>query len=510
MRMRVGLRMKTAGPFLIALCCACTLAASSLDLRMVEAIKNQDQSAARSLLKQHIDVNAREADGATALEWAAYRDDLEMAELLIRAGAKVNAANDLGVTPLLLACKNGSAAMIDLLLKSGADPNAALPSGETPLMAVSRTRSVDGVKSLLAHGAHVNASERVRQQTALMWAVAEGRPEVARVLIEHGADVHARSKTGFTPLMFAAQHGDLDSARLLLAAGADVNEATPHDGSALVVASASGHEDLALCLLEKGADPNATDAFGITPLHYTILRGIALLDNVWYEPFRDAPGLHYTFWPFRPNMDRLAKALLEHGANPNARIAKDPVFPTSYHTAITTPVGATPFLLAATTYDIDLMRALATRGADPKLSAKDNTTPLIMAAGLGERLCGLDLSVGRTVEGDDKDRVEAVKLAIELGSDVNAANDSGLTALHSAAFMGSDGAIKLLVEHAATVDAKDKYGQTALSIAEKDVLPGLLDLIKPQEDHKSTADLLRKFGAQPVAAQNAQLTQTGP
>lgn len=495
---------------LLPLVCVSSLSAASPDLRLVDAIKHQDRSAARSLLKQHVDVNAREADGATALEWAAYRDDVEMAGLLIRAGAKVNVANDLGVTPLALACRNGSGAMIEALLKDGADPNAALASGETVLMAASRTGSVEGVKSLLAHGAHVNAKENVRGQTALMWAVAEGYPEVARVLIEHGADVHGRSKSGFTPLMFAAQRGDLDSAKVLLAAGADVNEATPHDGSALVVASASGHEDLAIFLLEHGADPNAADACAITPLHYSMIRGISILDNVWYEPFRDAPGLHYTFWPFRPNMDRLAKALLEHGANPNARIAKDPVFPTSYKTAITSPVGATPFMLAATTYDVDLMRALAAKGADPKLAAKDKTTPLIMAAGLGERLCGLDLSVGRPTEGDDKARVEAVKLAIDLGSDVSAANDTGLTALHAAAFMGSDGAIKLLVDHGAAVDAKDNYGQTALSIAEKDVLPGLMDLLKPQDSHKSTADLLRKLGAHPVASQNAQLTQVGP
>ncbi len=506
----MSVKINGAGWLLILVFCVSSLAASSPDLQLVEAIKNQDRSAARSLLTQHVDVNFREADGATALEWAAYQDDVEMAELLIRSGAKVNAANDLGVTPLALASANGSGTMIDALLKAGADPNVAQPSGRTALMAASRTGSVDGVKSLLAHSANINARENLRGQTALMWAVGEGHPEIARVLIEHRADVHARSKGGFTPLMFAAQHGDLESARLLLAAGADVNEATPRDGSTLVVASASGHEDLAIFLLDNGANPNAADACGITSLHYTMMRGISILDNVWYEPFRDAPGLHYTFWPFRPNMDRLGKALLAHGANPNARIAKDPVFPTSYKTTITTPVGATPFMLATTTYDVDLMRALAAKGADPRLAAKDKTTPLMMAAGLGERLCGLDLSVGRPVEGDDKSRVEAVKLAVELGSDVNAANDSGLTALHAAAFVGSDEIIKLLVDHDGAVDEKDKYGQTPLSIAEKDVLPGLLDLLKPQEAHKSTAALLRKLGAHTVATQDAELTRAAP
>jgi ankyrin repeat protein len=156
------------------------------------------------------------------------------------------------------------------------------------------------------------------------------------------------------------------------------------------------------------------------------------------------------------------------------------------------------------------MRALAAKGADPRLAAKDKTTPLIMAAGLGERLCGLDLSVGRPVEGDVNSRVEAVKLAVELGADANAANDMGLTALHAAAFMGSDEVIRLLVGHNATVDAKDKYGQTPLSIAEKDILPGLLDLLKPQDAHKSTAALLRKLGAHTVATQDAELTRAAP
>src|ERR1051326_5637778 len=129
------------------------LAADSDGVRLVDAVKNRDAAAARALVRGHADVNARRADGATALAWAAHWDDLELAALLVSAGANVNAANALGVTPLSLACVNGSERMVGLLLKAGADPNLARSSGETPLMTAARTGSVNVVEQLLAHGA---------------------------------------------------------------------------------------------------------------------------------------------------------------------------------------------------------------------------------------------------------------------------------------------------------------------------------------------------------------------
>jgi ankyrin repeat protein len=240
----MGVKIRSLGGrwIVFLLSVASFAATSSSDLRLVEAEKNRDGEAVRSLLRQHVDVNTPQADGATALAWAAHWDDLETADLLIHAGANANAANDYGVTALSLACSNANAAMVEKLLKAGANPNATLSTGETALMIAAHTGNVDAVKSLLAHGADVNAKETRRGQTALMWA--EKHADVVRLLIEHGADIHVRSTGGFTPLLFAAQQGNLDSARILLAAGANVNEATPEDGSALVVASASGHEAL--------------------------------------------------------------------------------------------------------------------------------------------------------------------------------------------------------------------------------------------------------------------------
>ena len=386
-------------------------------------------------------------------------------------------------------------------------------------MTAARTGNVDAVKLLLAHGAEVNAKETRRGQTALMWAVAQQRPEVARALIEHGADVHARSKAsftpllaltygadvptsskgGFTPLLFAAQQGDVDLARILLAAGANVNDATPEDGSALVVASAGNHEALAAFLLDKSADPNAADGNGITALHYALLKGISLLGGV------ESGAKYYccaSYW-LRPNMPELVKALLAHGANPNVRLVQAPPrLRLLYRSRLISLDGATPFLLAAAAGDVSVMRVLAAGGADPLLATKGNTTPLMVATGMGR-------AEDRTEE-EARSALEAVQLAVELGADVNAANEAGQTALHGAAFKRADAIIQFLVDKGAQVDAQDRCGQTPLSIAEGDPA-GLMYSADRVRAHKSTADLLRKLGGgtTPLTAPAARCADVG-
>ncbi|MEE8128934.1 MAG: ankyrin repeat domain-containing protein, partial [Vicinamibacterales bacterium] len=235
--------------WIITLLSSAHLPAAAAPIQLLEAVRNGDPEAVRTLLQTDVDVNARAGDGATALHWAVLREDANTADLLIRAGADVNAANGLGVTPLVLACENGSAALVTALLEESADPNTATSMGETALMACARGGDVDAVAALLDRGAALDAGESSRGQTALMWAAAHRHPDVVRVLIAHGADVHARSRVshllvptnayasgvshrdtvempmgGFTPLLFAARHGDVDSAQLLLDAGAHVNE----------------------------------------------------------------------------------------------------------------------------------------------------------------------------------------------------------------------------------------------------------------------------------------------
>ena len=460
------------------------VASGEADRALVDAVKKRDTATLKSLLEQGADVNVSQADGATPLHWATYWDDLETAELLIRARAKVDATDDYGVTPLTLACTNGSAAMVRVLLNAGAAPSVPLPTGETVLMRCARTGSVDGVKLLLEHGADPNATESSKGQTALMWAVAQKHADVAQVLIEHGANVHLRSKSGFTPLLFAARIGDIESAQVLLAAGEKVNESMPVKGPAraegteeqktagitpLLMASASGQEAFSIFLLENGADPNVWDG-GAAPLHYAVMEGIAYLHN-------------------RPSMPQLVKALIAHGANPNVRFVRSRVSGLGRGGR-----GATPFLLAAAAPNPQLMRTLLAAGADPKLVTDENVTPLMAAAGVVRSEAFTDQQ--------QKDAIEAIRLMLDLGADINAANESGRTALIGATTMVADPIIQLVAEHGANLDAKDIYQQTPLSIASGihlDWVPKGEELGEEGAIRKSTVDLLLKLGAKPLS-----------
>ncbi len=461
------------------------LAATSSDLQLVEAVERGDREGVRSLLRQHADVNVRQADGATALHWAAHRDDPETAELLIRAGADLDAANDYGVTPLSLACTNGSFAMVQKLLKAGANPNSVQQTGETAIMTASRTGNVEVVKLLLVHGADVNGQEARRGQTALMWAVEQKHPEIARALIEHGADVHALSKRGFTPFLFAAQQGNVDSVRALLAAGVDVNETSSEWGSALVAATARGHEELSLFLLEEGADPNAADGTGFTALHYAVLKGFAVLSSV---PAHLGINSHL----HRPNMMELAKVLLAGGANPNARSGKRLRLRGSIGSPRVSMPGATPLLLASAAADPSLVRRLIEGGADVRLATETNMTPLMAAAGLAHR-------VDRPTKEEYRSALEIARLLVKEGADVDAVGENGWTALHGAAYIGSDGIVQLLVDSGATLDVIDDFEQTPWSIAEGLIGAGLVFFsYKPEGIHQSTAKLLLELGADPM------------
>ncbi len=460
------------GPVMAGLAALLCLGATA-DNRLADAVKQQNKDAIQSLLSAKVDINAPQGDGSTAILWAAHWDDLETADQLIRAGADVNHANELGITPLILACTNGSAAMVGKLLSSGAKTDLAAPSGETPLMTCSRSGSVQAVKDLLAHGADLNVKERLQDQTALMWAVAQRHPEVVRVLLEHGADVQARSRVtgqvivreetgarlvcpapegitakcidaetiqrgGSTPLLFAARSGDVESAKLLVAAGANVNDAAPDGNSVLVVAAYSGNGKVAQFLLDKDATPNAS-AGGYTAMHVAVLRSDA----------------------------ELVKALLAHGANPNARISRGTPITRSAQEYVLPDylIGATPFFLASRYLEPEILKALAAAGADPSLSTKDGTTPLMAATGVGwkagETRRAMEFPM---VPPPDEDRVlEAVKVALSMGANVNATNQAGETALHGAASQGYRDTIQLLVENGANLNARDNRGQTPLA-----------------------------------------------
>ena len=464
--MRTGTGARTVGLLAGVLLAGASLPAESADLRLKEAIRSGNHAAVRSLIENGADINAPEADGATVLHWAVRWDDPESVDLLLRAGADAAAANAYGVTPLSLACINRSAPLVTRLLEARADPNAATTMDETALMTCARTGSADAVRALLEHGAgNVNAREASRGQTALMWAVAQGHPEVVRLLIEHGADVHARTQSrsllvsvggrgderarelplgGFTPLLFAARHGGIESARHLLDAGADVNETGPDGASVLVTASFSGHGDLAAFLLERGAEPNAAGA-GYAALHTAVLRADATL----------------------------VRTLIAHGADPDVRLTGGSRVPraTNWWILPASLAGATPFLLAAKYADVEIMGVLAEHGADPHLPLRDGTTPLMMAAGADWSNGEIDRhyrrvppEVADALHSDERPNLEATRFALSLGADVDARNEAGDTALHSAVFKAWPEVIDLLVEHGGDMQAMNERERTPLSM----------------------------------------------
>jgi uncharacterized protein len=513
---------------------------------VADAAMQRNNAEVQRLLKDGADVNAAQADGATALQWAAYHGDEDLAERLLKAGANPALANRNGSTPMWLAANTGDAAMLETLLDGGANANEELPLGRKPLMLAARSGVVEAVRVLLEHGADVNAKETERGTTALMQAADQGHGDVAAVLIEHGADVAAlsapimrdgrtaalgqsedprinvrrqtivsiceqptpdlnilrklalqgssdqssldtalvelvnsgveltqeaicskfeRGGIGFaqvagsgagfeggfggqqrepdggelTSLVYAARSGAIDAARVLLEAGADVNQTTRYGWSPLLAATQNQNYQMAKFLIENGADVNIANKGGWTPLYLAT-------DN------RNIEGGDY---PTRtPDMDTLEyiTLLLEKGADPNARMIESSETRTVFTNQWLDEKGATAFLRASQSGDVELMKLLLEHGADPKINTELGVTPLAAAAGIG-------WVEGVTQEWSTEKTVEAVKLLLELGVDPNFQADTGRVALHGAAHKGATEVVKVLVEAGARMDIRD-FGNT--------------------------------------------------
>ena len=449
------------------------------------------------------------ADGVTPLLTAIYHADLQAVDRLIAAGANVRAANREGVTPLAMASLDGDLPIIDRLLKAGADAKARGPNGETALMLAARNGRVDVIRRLVAAGAEVNAREALRGTTALMWAAEQRHPDAVKALLAAGADPgiasgpaglprnymappvnvdavqQARARRaraaaagrtydeqvaferrnpptggrppeaspadddpavqaglvgggggGLTALVFAAREGDVESARALLDGGARVNQTTEYGWTPLLTAINNRNYALAQLLIDRGADVNMPNKGGWTPLYIAT-------DN------RNIEGGDYPV-P-KPDLDHLEiiRSLLRHGANPNARIRENTLTRTIFTMQWFFEDGATPFIRAAQSSDTELMKLLLEFKADPFLATANGDTALTAAGGIG-------WVEGVTYERSPQENVEAIRLLLDLGLDPNGANNEGRTPLMGAALKGRNGAVQLLVDRGAKLDAYDR------------------------------------------------------
>ena len=484
------------------------LDADAQEAALADAVRRGDREAVADLLEQRVDVNAVQDDGTSALHWAAYVNDAETSAALIRAGARVDAPNRYRVTPLALASQNGNAAIIEQLVAAGADPNdprQAVNAGETPLMHAARSGQVEAVRALARAGADVDAQESWNGQSALMWAAAEGHVPVVDLLIAAGADIHAPSNSGANPLLFAVRKGSLGAVRALLAAGADVNGRRPDGATPLLVAVVNGHEDLVDLLLDAGANPNAEGGstrltvqgvraqpmpLEIRKLGYSeresegIVRG-----NIFGRPLQAA--VHVANWHISDqfisvNIDRLRilHALLAHGADVNGRNSmEEPRWSGARYRRHMT--GATAFMLAAKSADVEVMRLLLDHGADPAIDTEDGITPLMGAAGISW--------ASNQDRASEAQVLEAVRLLVEeLGADVNAVSAVGETPLHAAAYRGANSVVQYLFDRGAELDVVALDGRTPLRVADG------VEYGNSFAAHPHTAVLLRELGAREI------------
>jgi uncharacterized protein len=388
----------------------------------VDAAMNGNRDAVRAFLKDGVDVNTTQADGMTALHWAAQKGDVELASVLIYASANLKATTRIGgYTPLLIASKNGDATMIDTLAKAGADANATTINGTTPLMLAAAAGKPAAVTALIAHGASVNAKEAVKGETALTFAAAFGRADVIRVLTAHGADVSVTTKAidladfakeeqerlaaerggnggaagrgnapggrggapqgpqvpginrqynytelvgfwgGLAPMHLAARQGQIESVKALIDAGADVNQRGASDPvTPLLIATMNGHFDLAKYLLDKGADPNLAQINGAAPLYATL--------NVQWAAKALYPQPR-AYEQQKASYLELMQALLDKGADPNARLTRKVWYSQyDFDQSGVDETGATPFWRAAYAADVDAMKLMLKYGADPNIT----------------------------------------------------------------------------------------------------------------------------------------------
>lgn len=494
-------------PFALAALLAIVALAAEIQTpqaKLAEAVKSGQRTAALDMIaKKSADVNIAEADGSTALLWAANQNDGDLVARLLKAGAKPNVQNRLGSTPLAEAALNANTPMLNALLDAGADPNVAGPDGQTPLMVVSRTADVDAAKLLLAKGANPNVSEKQRGQTALMWAAANSQSAMMLALLDHGADVDAASDTdlmtplvsgepraqprppgGETAMLFATREGCMNCVKALVDHGAKLDLADPEGVTPLITAIFNTRFDVAKYLIDKGADVNKWDWWGRTPLYLAV----------------DYNTLPHGGRPDQPALDQtlpidIVKTLLDKGANPNAQLKLFPPYRATGNDRGLDgmiQVGTTPLLRASKAFDAPAMKLLLDHGALIDLANTQGWTPMVAAAGMGS----VDADTrGYFTTSDVEDRsIASLELLLAHGANVNEkAGRNQSTALDGASFWGWNKVVEYLLGKGADINIADARGYTAVDYA-MGRAQGNSRGGQRKDIHQDTADLLMANG----------------